>query len=81
MRDWSEHSPKFPYIKCLQAIDLSFVTITEQLSNKIGETFCEGLKLTCKLFEIDRQIDFPKPVIFSKSFKHFIIELAHRYLY
>ena len=53
MRDWSEHSPKFPYIKCLQAIDLSFVTITEQLGNKIGETFCEGLKLTCKLFEID----------------------------
>ena len=28
----------------LQAIDPSFVTITKPLSNKIGETFCKGLK-------------------------------------
>ena len=28
----------------LQAIDPLFVTITKPLSNKRGETFCEGLK-------------------------------------
>ena len=34
----------FHFLKHLQAIDPSFVTITKPLSNKIGETFCEELK-------------------------------------
>ena len=34
----------FPYLKDLQAIDPSFVTITKPLRNKSGETFCDGLK-------------------------------------
>ena len=33
----------FPYSEHLQA-NVKFVTITKQLNNKIGETFCEGLK-------------------------------------
>ena len=36
--------PASRYLKHLQAIYPSFVTITEPLSNKWGETFCEGLK-------------------------------------
>ena len=32
------------FLKHLQAIDPSFATITKPLSNKIVETFCEGLK-------------------------------------
>ena len=47
MRDESEyHSspPLFPYLKHLKAIEPSFVTISKLLSNKMGETFCEGLK-------------------------------------
>ena len=31
------------------------------------ETFCEGLKRLCKLFEVNGQNHFEKPVIFSKS--------------
>ena len=47
------------------------------LSNKIGETFCKGLKWIGQLFEIDeKKKDFKKPVIFPISTKHFIIELA-----
>ena len=38
-------------------IDLSFVRITKPLSNKIEETFCEGLKWMCKLFEKNGQKD------------------------
>ena len=30
----------------------------------------------CKLFEINGQKDLQKPVMFSKSSEHFIIELA-----
>ena len=41
----------FPVLKQLQAIDPSFVTITKPLRNKIVETFCEGLKWMCTLFE------------------------------
>ena len=40
----SEYPLTFPFLKYLQAIDPSFVTITKPLSNKICETFCEGLK-------------------------------------
>ena len=36
--------PPFPYLKHLQAIDPSFVTITKPVNNERGETFCEGLK-------------------------------------
>ena len=36
--------PPLPYLEHLQEIDPSFVTITNPLSNKKGETFCEGLK-------------------------------------
>ena len=32
------------YLKHLQAIHPSSKTITEPLSKKVGETFCEGLK-------------------------------------
>ena len=39
------------FLKHLHAIDPSFVTITKPLSNKIGGTFCEGLKYMCKFFE------------------------------
>ena len=45
-------------------------------SKKRGETFCEGLKWMCKLFEKNRQKDLYKAVIFSKSSEQFIIELA-----
>ena len=34
----------FTYLKHLQSIDPSFLTITKTLSNKVGETFCKGLK-------------------------------------
>ena len=34
----------FPYIKHLQAIDSSFATVTKLSTNRIRETFCEGLK-------------------------------------
>ena len=34
----------FPCLKHLQAINFSFVTFTLRLSNKIGQTFYEGLK-------------------------------------
>ena len=41
----------------MQAMNPSFVTIAKPLSNKIGETFCEGLKWMCKLSEKNRQKD------------------------
>ena len=67
--------PPCLYLKHLQAIDPSFVTITKPLSNKRGETFCEGLKLMWKLFEImDKR--FCKTFHFLKFSKHFIIKLA-----
>ena len=34
----------FPYLEHLQANDHSFLTITEPLRKKLGETFSEGLK-------------------------------------
>ena len=40
----SEYPLIFTFLKHLQAIDPSIVTITKPLSNKIGEAFCEGLK-------------------------------------
>ena len=46
-----------PFLKHLQAINPSFVTITKPLKNKIGETFCEGLKWICKLFKKNGQKD------------------------
>ena len=67
----------FSYWKDLQASDPLFVTITKQLNNTIGETFCERLKWTCKLSERDEPKDVQKPVIFSKSSTHFILEFAH----
>ena len=48
----------FPYLKHLQAIDSSVQTITKPLGNKIGDTFCEGLKLMRQLFEIDGKKKF-----------------------
>ena len=45
----------FPFLKHLQAVDPSFATIIKPLSNKIGETSCEGLKWMCKLFEKNGQ--------------------------
>ena len=53
-----------------------FICNHQQTINKRGETFCEGLKWVCKLFEINGQKDFQKPAIFSKSSKHFVKELA-----
>ena len=38
-----EYSPRFPFLKHLQAMDPSFVTITKPLNNKTGDTFGEGL--------------------------------------
>ena len=49
--------PYISFLKHLQAIDSSCVTITKPWSNKIGETFCEGLKWTCKLSEKNGQKD------------------------
>ena len=66
----------FPFWNNCKQSTLHFVTITTPLSTKIGETFCEGLKWMCKLFEKNGQKDSWKPVNFSKSRKHFIIELA-----
>ena len=51
-------SPPFSYMKHLQAIDPSFVTIIKPSTNTIGETFCEVLKRLCKLFEINAQKGF-----------------------
>ena len=34
----SDYPSSFPYLKHLQAIDPSFVTITKPLANKTGET-------------------------------------------
>ena len=50
--------PKFPYLKHLQAIDPSFVTITKPLSNKILQTCCKGLKIMRKCLEIDGRKGF-----------------------
>ena len=47
----------FYFLKYLQAIDPSFVTITKPLSNKIGETLYEGLKWMCTVFEKIGQTD------------------------
>ena len=63
-------------IGCQQAIDPSFVTIPKPWSNKREETFCEWLKRMCKLFKINGQKAFKEPLIFSKSYKHFVKELA-----
>ena len=54
----------FPYLKHLQAIDPSFITITKPLSNKIIQTFDEGLEWIWKFFEINGQKNF-KNVPFS----------------
>ena len=51
-------TPSFSYLKRLQAINILFVTITKLSSNETRETFSEGLKSMCKLFEIDLQRDF-----------------------
>ena len=40
----SEYLHPFPYLKHLEAIDPSFVTITKLSSNEIREAFCEVLK-------------------------------------
>ena len=53
MKDQSEYFSTFPYLKHLQALVPSFITIIKPLSNKIAEIFCEGLKRMCKIFEID----------------------------
>ena len=50
--------PPFSYLKNLQAIDASFVIITKISSNEIRETFCEGLRWMCKLFEKNAEQDF-----------------------
>ena len=55
-----------------------FVTITKPLSNKTGQTICEGLKWMGKLFEITEQKDLKKPVIFLKFSMQFIKELAQK---
>ena len=69
----------FPFLKHLQTIDPSFAIITKPLSNKIGKSFCKGLKWKSKLFDKNGQNDSQKPVIFSKAF--IIIELALRNSY
>ena len=54
MNEICEMRPRF-YLKHLQAIDPSFVTITKPLSSKIKETSSEGLTWKNKiLFETDR---------------------------
>ena len=52
------NTPPFPYLKHLQVINPSFVTITKLSSNEIRETICEGLQWMCKPFEIKAQQDF-----------------------
>ena len=81
MRDYSKCVPLFHYFEHLQAIHPSFVIITKPLSSKIGGIFCEGLKWMSEVFKIEAQKEFWKLAIFSKSSKHFIIELAHGKLY
>ena len=67
----------FLYLKHLHAADSSFGTIIKSFSKNIEETFCEGWKWMSKLFDIgEKKKFFQKPLIFSKSSKHFIIELA-----
>ena len=68
--------PYISFLKQLKAVHPSFVTITKPLGNKIGKAFYPGLKWMCKCFEKNGQKDSWKPVILSKSSKHFIIELA-----
>ena len=48
----------FPYLKHLQAIDPSFVTMTKLSSNELKKTIEKELKWICKLFEINEQQDF-----------------------
>ena len=67
---------RFLFLKHLQAIDSSFVTIIKPLSKHIGETFWGGVKLICTFFDTDGQKDFYNPPIFSKSSKHFFIRLV-----
>ena len=50
--------PPFPSLKHLEEIDPSSITINKLSNNEIRETFCEELKLMCKLFEINAQQDF-----------------------
>ena len=66
----------FLFLKHLQGINYSFVTIVKSLSNEIGETFCEGFRWMGKFFEKSGQKYLEKPNTFSKSSRYFIIELA-----
>ena len=51
--------PPFLFLKHLEEIEPSFITISKLSNNEIRETFCgEELKLMCKLFEINTQQDF-----------------------
>ena len=74
-RDQSKHSPYISVIETVEhllPIDPSFVTITKPLNDKIEETFWEGLNWMWKLFEIEGQKYFKKPLIISRSSKNFI---------
>ena len=51
----------FSYLKHLQAINPSFVTI-----NKTEEISCEGVKCICTFFEIERKQDFLLPRSYLK---------------
>ena len=55
MRDESECSTVFHYLKYFQKFELSFVVTTKPLRNKMRETFYGGLKWMCKLFEANGQ--------------------------
>ena len=51
--------PPFLFLKHLEEIEPSFITISKLSNNEIRETFCgEELKLMCKLFEMNTQQDF-----------------------
>ena len=67
---------KTPHLDPFHAVkERALVAITKLSNNKIRETICKWLKCMCKFFEINRQEDFSKLVIFSIASKYFIIDL------
>ena len=49
IRNIKVNTPFHFFLKHLQGIDPSFVTISKPLSNKIGETFCERVNVLKKM--------------------------------
>ena len=50
MQDKSKYLPAYPYLKHFQATELSFVTITKSLSNKMEKNILSRIELNVYAF-------------------------------